>query len=81
MGPARKHGQTGFMKKRSVKISGHETSISLEDQFWDALKEIAETRGLSLNSLIAEIDEEREGNLSSAMRIYTLEWFKQKMGH
>ncbi len=69
------------MKKRSVKISGHETSISLEDQFWDALKEIAETRGLSLNSLIAEIDEEREGNLSSAMRIYTLEWFKQKMGH
>ncbi len=65
------------MKKHSVKISGHPSSVSLEDEFWDALKEIAKSRGQSLNSLISEIDEnmQTEGqhdNLSSAIRIFVL---------
>ncbi len=60
------------MKKRSVKISGHITSISLEDEFWAELKKIAAQEKLSMNALIAKIDSGRKGNLSSALRIYVL---------
>ncbi|HVO16979.1 MAG TPA: ribbon-helix-helix domain-containing protein [Alphaproteobacteria bacterium] len=58
--------------KRSVVIDGHRTSVSLEPAFWEALKEIAERRSLSINKLIAEIDRGRTGNLSSAIRVYVL---------
>ena len=61
------------LRKRSVVIQGHRTSLSLEQPFWDALKEIAARRGLSLARLIAEIDASRSGNLSSAARIYVLD--------
>lgn len=60
------------MRKRSVMIAGHRTSVSIETPFWDALKNIAEARGVSLNRLIAEIDESRAENLSSAIRVYVL---------
>ena len=62
------------MKKRSVKIAGHATSITLEDEFWQALKTIAGQRGQSLNAIISEIDSTRTDvhNLSSAIRIYIL---------
>lgn len=60
------------MKKRSVKIAGHATSVTLEDEFWDALGEIAARRGVSLNQIIAEIDTGRSGNLSSAIRVFVL---------
>ena len=60
------------MHKRSVVIAGHRTSVSLEAPFWEALKRIAGARGLSLNGLITEIDESREENLSSAIRVYVL---------
>ena len=62
------------MKKHSVTILGHETSITLEDEFWNALKVEATTNGLSLNKLIAEIDDARDlqTNLSSAIRLYIL---------
>ena len=60
------------MRKRSVVIAGHKTSVSIEGPFWDALKDIAEARGVSLNRLITEIDEAREANLSSAIRVYVL---------
>ncbi len=59
-------------RKRSVLIAGHHTSVSLEDDFWAALKEIAEARGVSLNRLIAEIDRERGTNLSSAVRLFVV---------
>jgi predicted DNA-binding ribbon-helix-helix protein len=59
--------------KRSVLLAGHRTSISLEEPFWAALREIAARRGLSLNALVAEIDERRSGNLSSALRVFVLE--------
>jgi predicted DNA-binding ribbon-helix-helix protein len=62
----------GGAVKRSVRIAGHPTSVSLEPEFWDALKDIAKTRGLSINELVAEIDSGRSTNLSSALRVYVL---------
>jgi len=60
--------------KRSVVINGHKTSISVEDQFWAALKEIAAERQLSMSELIAVVDHDRGevGNLSSALRLFVL---------
>ena len=64
-------------KKRSLMIAGHATSVSLEDAFWDALRDIAERDGRSVASLVAEIDAERaEMGLSSAIRIYALNRFR-----
>lgn len=56
--------------KRSVNISGHATSISLEPVFWEALRHAAEADGLSINALVAAIDEARTTNLSSAIRVW-----------
>jgi predicted DNA-binding ribbon-helix-helix protein len=61
------------IKKRSVLIEGHATSLSLEAEFWSALQEIARQRGLSLNRLVASVDAKRAGNLSSALRVFVLE--------
>ena len=59
--------------KRSVSIAGHRTSVSLEAPFWDALKDIAHTRGSSMQQLIGAIDARRGGqNLSSAIRVFVL---------
>jgi len=64
---------TTGITKRSVMIAGHRTSVSLEDPFWDALRGIAEARGLSVQALIGEIDAGRDGqNLSSAIRVFVL---------
>ena len=67
---------TDGLKKRSVDIDGHRTSVSIEAPFWDALREIAEKKNLSVNQLIAEIDKNRTGNLSSAIRVYVLRTFR-----
>lgn len=66
------------LKKRSVNLNGHATSVTMEEPFWIALRDIAKARGQSLNALIAQIDETREGNLSSALRVFALEYFKIK---
>ena len=71
------------LRKRSVRIAGHRTSLSLEAAFWDALKAIAAGRGSSVAALIAEIDERRAAaggavNLSSAARVFVLEQFTRK---
>ena len=76
------------MRKRSVTIDGHRTSVSLEDAFWTELSAIAERRGLSLNALVAEIDHGRSDgrpdgqtgpdNLSSALRLHVLEDLKSR---
>jgi predicted DNA-binding ribbon-helix-helix protein len=60
-------------QKRSVRIAGHPTSVSVEAPFWQALAEIAARRGQSLNALLAAIDRERTGNLSSAIRLFVLD--------
>ena len=61
------------IKKRSVEIAGHRTSLTLEEAFWRALKRLAAKDRVSVNKLIERIDRERQGNLSSAVRVYLLE--------
>ena len=64
--------------KHSVNIAGHATSITLEAPFWDAFKEISAARQISINALITQIDDNRQSaNLSSAIRIYILAYYKQ----
>jgi predicted DNA-binding ribbon-helix-helix protein len=61
--------------KRSVVINGHKTSVSLEDEFWNGLKEFARRQHASLSNTINEIDKKRRrGNLSSAIRLFVLNW-------
>jgi predicted DNA-binding ribbon-helix-helix protein len=73
------------MRKRSVTIHGHPTSISLEDEFWEELAAIAQARGLSLNGLVTEVDKVRTGprgsgaNLSSTLRVYVLKQVRRKI--
>ena len=67
--------------KRSVAIGGHKTSVSLEDAFWEALKEIAALRNMTLSDLVASIDVEREhANLSSAIRMFILDFCRARFG-
>ncbi len=66
------------LRKRSVAIAGHKTSISLEGTFWNTLAEIAATRGVSINRLIAEIDRDRSGNLSSAIHVCVVEQLRER---
>lgn len=60
------------MKKRSLIIAGHATSVSLEPEFWEALDKIAQHKGLSTQALIDKIDTDRTGNLARAIRIFIL---------
>ena len=67
------------MKKISVLIAGkHSTSISLEEDFYNELLEIARKKNISINNLMTKIDKERKtNNLSSAIRLYILSYYKQ----
>lgn len=67
------------LKKRSVRISGHSTSITMEDAFWSVLRDIAEERALSINALITDIDQNNQGNLSSTVRVYILQYLQDKL--
>lgn len=69
----------GEILKRSVVLSGHATSVSLEPEFWDALKTLAVARNIALNALINEIDQQRVGNLSSALRVYVLQNLQDRL--
>jgi predicted DNA-binding ribbon-helix-helix protein len=65
--------------KRSIVVAGHKTSVSLEDAFWKSLKEIAGRRDLTLSDLVAAIDSQRDhGNLSSAIRLFVLEFYRHQ---
>lgn len=65
--------------KRSLTLRGHRTSVSLEDAFWRAFREIAEARGMALNALAAEIDEARgDVGLASAIRVFVLETVQRR---
>ncbi|MET0314321.1 MAG: ribbon-helix-helix domain-containing protein [Hansschlegelia sp.] len=67
--------------KRSIVVAGHKTSVSLEDAFWHALKDIARDKGQSLRSLVAEVDAGRNGgNLSSAVRLFVLDHYRRQAG-
>ncbi len=66
--------------KRSVVIAGHNTSVSLEDAFWSRLREIAGERNTTVADLIAAIDGERQqGNLSSAIRLFVLDFYRDQL--
>ena len=67
------------VSKRSVVIAGHKTSVSLEDEFWNSLKQIARARGMTVAELIATIDGNREHpNLSSAIRLFGLGFYRDQ---
>jgi predicted DNA-binding ribbon-helix-helix protein len=66
--------------KRSIVVAGHKTSVSLEDAFWNGLKEIAGGRHLTLSELVATIDSARaHGNLSSALRLFVLDHYRAQI--
>jgi len=67
-----------MMKKRSMTIHGHRTSVSLEGPFWELLDEMAARQGQSLASLVQAVDRKREGGLSSALRLYVLAELKKE---
>lgn len=68
--------------KRSFSIKGHQTSISLEAQFWDALKDVAESEGSSISALVGRIDDVRnpDEGLSSAVRLFILDYYRRRSG-
>lgn len=64
--------------KRSVVIGGHKTSVSLEEPFWTAVREITQARAMTVSALLHEIDSGRtNANLSSAVRVFVLEYVRQ----
>ena len=67
--------------KRSIVIAGHKTSVSLEDAFWQGLKDIAAARDMTLSELVATIDtDRRHGNLSSGIRLFVLDHYRSQAG-
>ena len=67
--------------KRSIVIAGHRTSVSLEDEFWKGLREIADGRDTTLTELVSTIDADRQqGSLSSAIRLFVLGFYRDQIG-
>jgi predicted DNA-binding ribbon-helix-helix protein len=67
--------------KRSVVVGGRKTSVSLEDLFWKSLREIASGGDMTLSALLAAIDSKRDhGNLSSAIRLFVLNFYREQVG-
>ena len=65
--------------KRSISLPGYKTSVSLENEFWQSLRDIAEERGKSLAQLITDINTERNsGNLASAIRIFIVRYYRDQ---
>jgi predicted DNA-binding ribbon-helix-helix protein len=63
--------------KRSIIIAGHKTSVSIEEPFWRALRDIAATKGITISNLVALIDNDRQqGNLSSHIRLFVLDYYQ-----
>jgi predicted DNA-binding ribbon-helix-helix protein len=68
-----------LVSKRSLVVAGHKTSVSLEGEFWDSLKDIASERGMTLGALVAAIDGDRQhANLSSAIRLFVLGFYRDQ---
>jgi predicted DNA-binding ribbon-helix-helix protein len=68
------------VKKRSIAIGGHKTSISLEDRFWISLREIARERATTVSELVSTVDVSRaSGNLSSAIRMFVLDHYRDNV--
>jgi predicted DNA-binding ribbon-helix-helix protein len=66
--------------KRSIVVAGHKTSVSLEDAFWNGMREIASGRNITLSDLVTAVDSERQqGNLSSAIRLFVLDFYRNQI--
>jgi predicted DNA-binding ribbon-helix-helix protein len=66
--------------KRPIKIAGRKTSVSLEDAFWEALREIANRRGETLSKLVGSINTDRNfSNLSSAIRLFVVGYYRDQV--
>ena len=65
-----------MIRKHSVVLSGHATSLCLEDEFWEELKKIATRKGMAVRQLLMQIDNTHIGNLSSTIRVYVLNELK-----
>ena len=64
--------------KRSLTIAGHRTSVSLENEFWEALNDVATEMDITLPALVSRIDAQREKTgLSSAIRVYLLDYYRR----
>ncbi|MBB4284696.1 ribbon-helix-helix domain-containing protein [Roseospira goensis] len=75
-------------RKRSITIAGHPTSVSLEDPFWDALRDIAAAEGRTVADIVTEVDAARAAgphgprlNLSSALRVHVLAHYRARATH
>jgi predicted DNA-binding ribbon-helix-helix protein len=67
-----------LVKKRTIVIANHNTSVSMESAFWDSLKEIAASEGIPINRLVSRIHAKRQNaNMSSAVRVYILEYYRR----
>ena len=67
------------LKKQSIVVRDHPTSVSLEQPFWDSLKEIAATMNMPASELVTTIDSTREhANLSSAIRLFVLSYYRER---
>lgn len=67
-------------RKRSLTLRGHRTSVSLEDEFWQAFRQIARERSMPINALAAEIDEARglDSGLAGAIRLFVLRYYRNR---
>jgi predicted DNA-binding ribbon-helix-helix protein len=73
-------GMKSSITKRSIVIGHHKTSVSLEDDFWNSLKEIARGRRITRSGLVAALDSKRQhGNLSSAIRLFVLDFYRSQV--
>lgn len=70
---------SGRPQKRSLTLRGHRTSVSLETEFWNAFRDIADAEDRTINALAADIDEARgtDAGLASAIRVYVLQYYKR----
>ena len=69
-----------LVAKRSLVVAGHKTSVSLEEEFWKGLKEIASRRLMTVSALVGSVDDQRQqGNLSSALRLFVLEFYRSQV--
>jgi predicted DNA-binding ribbon-helix-helix protein len=79
--PKAPHGKS-LVARRNIRLDGHNIGVALEDAFWDALKGIAAAQGSSAAQLIRRIDSERRGrqhaNLSSAIRLFVLDYYRSR---
>ncbi|ASL39181.1 MULTISPECIES: ribbon-helix-helix domain-containing protein [Acetobacter] len=69
------------LRKRSLILAGHDTSVALEPTFWDVLEDIANQQAQTLPQIVTKVDAARspEQSLASALRVYALEWLKQQL--